>query len=145
MTDLIRLAERVEGLAGPDREVDLEIHLAVWPTSDIADIVKRHPRGLGKEGYAWDIWHNGCVVVEKRTADGQCPYNAGYQLPAYTGSIDSASSLAPRPSIWDVASTGAAWVDVDDDPVLHVARGSTPATGLAAAALRAIEAHRGQG
>ena len=145
--DLAKLIERLKAATGPDRELDLEIDLYAWPASDIADIAKKHPRGLGSEGYAWDIWH-GAVVVEKRTADGRCPYNAGYPLPAYTSSIDAAMTLVPEGwfvTICQDQRPGFANVHklVNNEGPCNYAEVATPALALCIAALKARSATGG--
>lgn len=93
ITDIIA---RLEKAQGPDREVDLAIHVALHPEGDIAKMIQNR-RGLdGREGLAWGIHHSGSVVFEKHTADGRCPYNGGYPLPRYTASIDAALTLVPE-------------------------------------------------
>lgn len=97
--DMEQLIERLKAATGPDREIDLAIKIAMDPAGDIADATK-HRRGLdGAEGYSWDIVR-GSVILEKYTSDGRCPFNAGYQLPAYTASIDSALTLVPDGLAW---------------------------------------------
>lgn len=92
---LLELADRVEKASGPDRDVDLAIHLALFPKGEIADLM-RYPRGFdGREGYAWDI-QGACVLFEKRTADGRCPHNGGIPLPPFTASLDAAMTLVPE-------------------------------------------------
>jgi hypothetical protein len=93
---LAELIERLGKASGPDRDIDLAINVALWPDGDIAKLTLNHPRGFsGQEGMAWDFWHSGSIVFEKRAADGTCPYNGGYPLPAYTASIDAAVTLVP--------------------------------------------------
>lgn len=96
--NLSDLIERVEKASGPDREIDLAIHLALCPDGDIARITKYH-RGLDqKEGFSWDLWR-GSVVFEQYIA-GRCPYNGGYVLLTYTASIDAALTLVPDSYPW---------------------------------------------
>ena len=95
MTDLTSLIERVEAATEGGRELDLAIHLALFPDGEIAGWMK-YPRGLdGREGYSWDI-SSASLIFEKRTADGQCPYNGGVPLPTYSTSIDAALTLLPE-------------------------------------------------
>lgn len=94
MVDLSDIIARVEAASGPDREIDLAIHLALYPGSDIANLM-RYGRGLdAREGYAWGI-SGGAVVFEKWDVNGRCPFNGGYPLPFYTASIDAALTLLP--------------------------------------------------
>lgn len=142
MTDLLALADRVEKLTGVDREVDLAIHLALHPDGDIARIVK-YPRGLDhQEGYQWNIWGKS-VVFEQRTADGRCPHNGGYPLPAVTASLDAAMTLKPKGFTWaggDLSEDNTPWACVtsnesgDDFTSMSAA---TVALALTAACLRA--------
>lgn len=62
-------------------------------------------------------------------------------LPHYTTSIDAALRLVPEGFIWDVASTGQAWVMGGLDNEQHlVTSAPTPALALCIAALKAREA-----
>ncbi|KRQ94950.1 hypothetical protein CQ12_38070, partial [Bradyrhizobium jicamae] len=64
MSNLLDLAARCKSATAPDRELDLEIYLILWPASDIAKLVAS-PRGLnGQEGYSWDI--RGDAVIFER-------------------------------------------------------------------------------
>lgn len=146
MTYLLALADRVEKLTGPDREIDLAIHLAVHPDGDIARIVK-HPRGLDhQEGYQWEI-RGASVVFEKRTADGRCPHNGGYPLPQVTASLDAAMTLKPSEMCWNTGEVGEddyPWACITDgDSKDYAATGATPALALTAAALRALASTKG--
>ena len=89
---IVDLIAKLEAANEPSRELDLAIHLALWPDDDLAKMTKHH-RGLDRqEGYSWDIWQ-GSIVFEMRTADGRCPHNGGYPLPAFTSSLDDAFKL----------------------------------------------------
>lgn len=144
MTDLL---EKLDAVHEPSRETDLAIHLAVWPDGDLAKITK-HRRGLdGKEGYAWEI-HQGAVIFEKCTADGRCPHNGGYPLPAYTASIDDALKLLRKHYLWQLkqgfeCTAIVWWIEKDWDETGAPTAGSTtfPALALTKAALlaRAVE------
>lgn len=104
--DLALLIERLAKLAGPCRETDLAVHLAVYPGGYIARLMK-YPRGLvAAEGTHWDIWQGGAVVYETRDEHGRCYSNGGYPLPNYTASIDAALSLAPEGLAPVIALTG---------------------------------------
>lgn len=97
MTDL---TERLKRATGPDREIDLAIELALNPDGDIAKL-QQYRRGMDqKEGMQWDIGRgslsSGSVLYAKWTDDGRCPYNGGYPLPRYTGSVDAALTLVPE-------------------------------------------------
>lgn len=83
--------------------------------------------------------------------DGFTMYQASWMkdnekvaLPDWTRSLDAALSLVPEGWIWDVTSTGAAWVMTDQSAAerlgedLHLmASGATPALALCIAALKA--------
>lgn len=136
MKDLI---ERLENAMGPDREIDLATHVAIYPDGDIAKLMQFRRGFDHKEGMAWDIHHGGSVCFEKWTADGRCPYNGGYPLPAYTASFDAALTLVPEGWIWDVASSGAAWIMPPDDLEGQLVVGGieNPVIALCIAALKA--------
>lgn len=95
MTSLTSLIERIEAATEGSRELDLAIHLALFPDGEIAGWMK-YPRGLSsREGYSWDI-SGASLIFEKRTADGRCPHNGGVPLPSYTTSIDAVLTLSPE-------------------------------------------------
>src|ERR1700743_1640458 len=116
------LADRVESAAGASRELDAEIWLACVP-------------GATREQWSYRHIATGrlCHVDETRQlqADGRRKWVI---VPSYTASIDAALTLVPDGWIWDVISTGTAWVMLDD--VQETARAATPALALTAAALR---------
>lgn len=68
MSKLLDLADRVEGLSGPDREVDAEIYVA---------------RG-------------GALTVSKKTNHPPTDRYSGRLIPFYTSSIDAAMRLVPK-------------------------------------------------
>lgn len=91
------LIERLERATGPDREIDLAIHIAVEPGGEIAKIVASHPRGFeSREGIEWEFtgsqqtlcWH-------RHDASGHCWSNGGLPMPHYTSSLDAAMTLVP--------------------------------------------------
>lgn len=87
--DLNELADRVEALAGPDRETDAVIWLAVIPgATRKATVIPDNERRKG--------W----VIDETREASGKLII-----VPAYTGSIDDAMTLIPEGWTWDVDAT----------------------------------------
>ena len=118
MTDLLKLAERVEALEGPDREVDREIALA---SGD-------YKTGRGREG----------MLAHKDT-----PNQFSYSVPAYTASLDAAMMLVPEGWSGPLHIGGkyshaelttcecGEWIDIE------VVNCATPALALTAAALRA--------
>lgn len=139
MTDLRELAERVEALEGPSREVDAEILVAIdwrWPDHEEGDITPKIVSD--KRGLEWltgrmlnsnsSIWRN---------------------LPSPTASLDAAMSLVPEGWAIDlrtfVTAPGAiAMVHPGERPT-ETARAATPALALTAAALRAIASQKEKG
>ena len=120
--ELLALAERVEALQGPSRDVDAEIALAVGyancrPPS--GDNVGRFPH--------------------------ENPYGAGFFGPAYTIRLDAAMSLCPQPPSFDLSHDheiqGGKWqclVGEDEGwTPKGIASGFSPALALTAASLRA--------
>jgi len=66
--------------------------------------------------------------------------SADDEVPDFIRSMDASAILVPDGAIWDVASTGVAWVDVPGEQQLFTGKGKFPATGLCIAALKAREA-----
>lgn len=58
-----------------------------------------------------------------------------FHVPCFTRSLDAAITLVPEGVIWDVTSTGQAWVM--DDNEQEISKAKTPALALCAAALKA--------
>lgn len=80
---------------GPDRELDLSIHIALNPGGDVARVTAAHPRGLNsRDGLAWELSTN-CVLYEN-WSNNRCWSNGGYPVPAVTESIDAAMTLVPK-------------------------------------------------
>lgn len=89
------LIERLEKATGPDRELDLSIHIALNPEGDVARITAAHPRGFNsRDGLAWELSTN-CVLYENWSSN-RCWSNGGYPVPAVTSSIDAAMTLVPQ-------------------------------------------------
>ncbi|MGE4322435.1 MAG: hypothetical protein AB7E60_05340 [Sphingobium sp.] len=113
--DLLRLAERVEKLEGPDRKVDARICIA---------------SGMSR----------GNVMAG---ADGWCINSISnpnpYKSPSYTASIDDAMTLVPKGYGWCLYSDGYAGCAPYDpeQPPDGIKCGATPALALTAASLRA--------
>jgi hypothetical protein len=145
MTDLLELAARVEGLKGPDREVDAEIAL-------VCGIVRE------RDGNCFYGHRDYSVVVMERDYydhEGHPP-----ELPAYTASLDAAMTLVPKGhtvqlSDWDhetlrqkgpwqaiVLPFGARGAMKDFTFTNRCDHTATPSLALLAAALRA-RAHGG--
>ena len=80
MTDLLVLADRVEKLTGPDRDLEAEIWLACTPgaTRDKWSYIHK---ATGRE----------CTVDETRDATGRLVI-----VPSYSTSIDAALTLLPE-------------------------------------------------
>lgn len=94
-SELIALAERVEGLSGPDREVDLAIHRLIVPDERLESIL-RSRRGLdGRPGQAWDI-RSGALLYETYDDSGRCWANGGIPIPRHTASLDAAKAMVPE-------------------------------------------------
>lgn len=90
---LTQLADRVSRLTGPCSETDLAIHLALYPNGKIAGLMQ-FPRGFdGHEGTTWQKDQNR-VCYETRNEQGNCYSSGGHLLPAVTGSLDAAMTLA---------------------------------------------------
>jgi hypothetical protein len=146
-TAYLELLAKLDAATAPDRELDLLIHLFVWPDDDIAKITYL-PRGIdGREGYAWDIYQKS-VIFEQRTADGRCPHNGGFPLPEFTSSIDDALKLLRKHYLWQLkqgieCTAIVWWLEKDwDDTGAPTAYSTThPALALTKAILlaRAVE------
>lgn len=150
MNILEELASRCEQADGPDRELDLAIHLALWPGSEIADLVKCHRGFDGREGRTWEIGSS-AVLYQIRLSESSCYGNGSYPLPTYTASLDAAISLLRDGYALERISC---WPDQHSDAVvlgtsLHrgqhwhsakdgkwSAKAATPALALCAAAVR---------
>jgi hypothetical protein len=121
------LIARLEKATGPDRELDVAIAFAV---------------GLIRErdgNYLYATGNDSDMVVEPNEYDDHL---VAQPLRYFTSSIDCALSLVPEGWIWDLASTGAAWVmpDGDIEGQIVVSGIKHPAIALVIAALRAREA-----
>ena len=113
--ELLKLAERVEALDGPDREVDEAIFWFLYPrgTFDMPEQAR-------------------CV-----------PSHIQSVIPQYTASLDAAMSLVPECREWHAGKHfkggGSAYIlcsKVLRDPIYATA--ATPALALVAASLRAL-------
>lgn len=143
MTSLLSLAQRCEAATGPDRELDLAIHLALYPESEISELM-RYGRGFDHcAGTSWEIGVSEILFESWR--DGRCYANGGYPLRRYSQSLDAALTLVPegwshlmawnaRGCVCDVHSRPLG--DFDGTWPAH-ARAATPALALCAAALKA--------
>ena len=128
--ELLGLAERVEALTGPDREVDAEIAVAVSGDKG-AWVVGPSPQSVFAHQPGW-----------YRTSDDK-----SHQAPPFTASLDAAMSLVPkdrRVSIVQLpdGAWGAAMLVLEPsqaDPCL-IQDAKSAALALTAAALRALAA-----
>ncbi len=158
-SDLLALADEVERIDGPSREIDLRIHNMLYPNSDLTRITTEYRRGLDSDdGYSWDIV--GESVCYQKYSDGRCWHNGGEPLPRYTSSIGAALKLVPegyavtdfmiwpgepasltlyqtRRRNWPKEPDNEAWVHASKTDKRWTARASIPALALCAAALRA--------
>lgn len=143
MSKLLELADRVEGLSGPDREIDAEIYAAV----SVGKWGCYSARLSSKRGAVVRYYENGRHGVAT--------------APAYTRSIDDAKSLVPEGSLftartlWDrdkvvgFASVSRYETAGPDDALRrywmdeHQGNAATPALALCAASLRAIAGGEG--
>jgi hypothetical protein len=140
--ELLALAERCEKATGADREVDLAIHLALYPDDDVATRVRFGKRGLtGEAGQRWEL-SRGALLYEQRDDRGNCWANGGIPIAAYTASLDVAMTLVPEGwftflATQDRHSLRWKWHLRGGFGVNAATRAATPALALAAAALRA--------
>ena len=123
--DLQGLIERLEKLEGSDRRLEMEIWLGLKP---------------GRR----DTLMQMCENDEGKTILRMCA-TPHYQhiVPRYTASLDDALKLVPEGWMWDVASSGAAWVmpdHGDTDGQIVIGGIESPAIALTIAALRARQA-----
>lgn len=122
--ELLALAERVEALSGPDREVDSAIVLALFPVTRVPN--------LGPNGK--DAWYDHDLIFAEKSWN-------------FTASLDAAMTLVPEG--WTAIemrsrNAMARWVveisKLRGDNTEHLIQGhaATPALALVAAALRAL-------
>jgi hypothetical protein len=133
--ELRALAERVQGLDGPDREVDAWVAArcrVALPAG--CDWAFRFPNWEGEKGGHVRLIGN---------VNGNGDYIAGrFKAPAFTASLDAAMTLAPNLGKWSITANGDA--DTWEAFAWVVATGraswikaATPALALTAAALLA--------
>lgn len=123
---LEELAERIEKLDGPDREVDAEIAVSVL------GMERDGPMFFGKDED---------FVLER---DYYSLEGSHRELPAFTASLDAAMTLVPEG--WDFRAErfdakkacAAVWLRGWHDDTKLDTEASTPALALCAAALRAL-------
>jgi hypothetical protein len=124
--DLLALADRVEKLAGPNRELDEMIALTL-------NIYVRERRGNDRQYWFYKV---GGDDYERRSTNR---YAGRDGLPSYTESFDAAMTLVPEVYDWIVASVngqigGTPYACVGDEKA-HFAE--TPVLSLVLACLRA--------
>lgn len=135
--ELILLAERVEALSGPDREVDRDIMLAAVPC-DRAPFRYWAPMNE-------DTGH-GAVDVERVYYAPHCAQAVA--VPAFTASLDAALSLVPAGWAYAFSSNligpgNVAGCQRTSPYAQASAEAATPALALTAAALRCRATRRG--
>ena len=110
MTDLEKLAQRVEALTGPCREMDAEITVALR---------RHHPAGLWSLNFPeWEpdytdkgrVWAVGNI-------NGNGSHRSGSWISEfYTASIDEALTLVPKGLVYNLGNeTAFCWANVWDD------------------------------
>ena len=144
MTDtssLSHLIDLLERCAGPDRELDLSIHIALNPGGDVARVTAAHPRGLNsRDGLAWELSTN-CVLYEN-WSNNRCWSNGGYPVPAVTESIDAAMTLVPDgmekdfTDLYGIARVSVG-INANPGPFYGTHEGGSLAIALCIAALKA--------
>ncbi len=118
-TTISALIERLEGLSGPDRAVDVEI--AVWKSGFSIDHFRDVINQIGVPGSGW-------TPQEK-------------EWPRYTGSIDAALTLVPEGWQWQVSNrapaphSGRAYIN--NKQLINTDTAATPAIVICIVSLRA--------
>lgn len=128
MTDLLVLADRVEKLTGPDRDLEAEIWLACTPGAT-----------RNKWSYVHKATGRECTVDETRDATDRLII-----VPEYTTSIDASLTLLPEGWWWSAgvcrrenhASVGSEIGTVEGELIFETF-GATAPLALLAAILRA--------
>jgi len=121
------LIERLGKATGPDRTLEFYIAFAVrWrPDGESARSFAEHE---AKHDYA-TAWI------------AHAPFRSRWNIPHYTASIDAALTLVPEGWMWDVASSGCAWIMRDGDSVcdsqIVIGGIESPAIAICIAALKA--------
>lgn len=131
---LLALAERVEALTGPDREVDAEIACALRIGPNLPDWALRWDGD-------WTPTIAGHAVL-RHLDDSPGP---SFKSREYTTSLDAAMTLVPENFDWVIARTNGGltvYAQCGDGEQWFAA---TPALALTAAALRAHAAIAGEG
>jgi hypothetical protein len=137
-----KLSDRVEALAGPDREMDRLIMAAIG-----THVLES--RGKDKKRWWYPIVERPCIRYSNEDGYGYAP-----PFPSFTRSLDSAMTLIPEGWTWNVDATGWTWGDdatvsklsidwtlwAPEPTVTHkkvMGKHTMPAIALTAAALKA--------
>ncbi|HAW61423.1 MAG TPA: hypothetical protein DCX26_03715 [Pseudomonas sp.] len=118
------LAERIEALEGPCREMDREIFKAVGtplPKAAFGMDIELQPDPNSASGFVMPV---GELQVR-------------YECPRYTASIDAAMTLVPEGHWFQLEGPDHCAADVGNDEQWWKGRAATPALALCAAAIRA--------
>jgi hypothetical protein len=134
--ELIALAERVEALTGPDREVDVLVFQAIGAPA---------PFQFANKLIALEFNDIEQAYFARVGDDMQVRYSP----PAYSASLDAAMSLVRKGWVsvrgWDYPNRASRAIFMDDEGVrLFWGRAATPALAMTAAALRAIAKIEGE-
>lgn len=130
----MELADRIEALDGPCREIDWDIFCLVQP--DRLPFYEEKLAEVQAEAEANGIWAIRSDAVIQRQRDLVCP--------RYTASLDDAMTLVPEGMFAGVSqnvhySYWCAWVHSKDVEFAAQVTAPTPAIAICAAALRAKE------
>jgi hypothetical protein len=135
---MLELAERVERLTGPDRELDVQICIAAL------GYVEKPNAPKGWRSFENNGWH---VDFREGGPDWSAgdPWNAHFGIPPFTASLDAAMTLVPEG--WGRIEFGryeggcdGYWAQItplDHPRIVESERCATPALALTAACLRA--------
>jgi hypothetical protein len=134
MTELSAIIERLERAAGPDRELDGDIALAI-------DLVPAHHEREPKASSIYDGGHFHHVWSAERPNEYD-QEGRGYTAPAYTASLDAAMTLAEGfggqvTFFKDGTAKAFLWQPY---PLAVEGKAASPAIALCIAALKAREA-----
>jgi len=122
-TTIDELIARVEQGEGVDRELDAQIWLFATPGASRKATHINHPKGP-------------YTIDETRDADHRL-----ITVPCYTTSIDAVVALIEQKlpgSVWDVSSTGGAWINGGGIMDQEYGHAPSPARALLAAFLKSL-------
>ncbi len=131
MTPLLLLAEKVEGLEGPDREVDCLLDRMLFDRPKNGDYCPA-------ENAIWRVREDGSGLLVRHDGyarDSFCPAR-------YTASVDAAMSLVPDGWDWVIYSDGSCEIGREPDPGRimnpdYIVTANKPALAVVSASLRA--------